>query len=162
MQQWWRRIRAAIGMGLTWGAAWSGAGMLLARVPGLSSDLPFALLLAPLGFLSGIVFSGILVVMERRRRLDRMSLSRFAGWGAASGLLLSGVFVVGAALRGGGLWGEFLVFGPSLAVASAACAAGSLAVARRAERRELAGGSGPPMEAGLTGDDKRDLLRRGE
>ena len=82
MQQWWRRIRAAIGMGLTWGAAWFGAGTLLARVPGLSSDLPFALLFAPLGFLSGIVFSGILLVMEGRRGLDRMSLSRFAGWGA--------------------------------------------------------------------------------
>jgi hypothetical protein len=69
-----------------------------------------------------------------RRGLDRMSLSRFAGWGAASGLLLTGIFVVGAALRGASLWGEFLVFGPALAMAGAVCAAGSLALARRAER----------------------------
>ncbi len=64
MTKWWRRIRAAIGMGLTWGAAWFGAGALLARVPGFYSDLPFALLFAPLGFVTGIIFSGILVVIE--------------------------------------------------------------------------------------------------
>ena len=100
MKKWGRRIRAAIGMGLIWGAAWFAAGILLARVPGFYSDLPFALLFAPLGFVTGIIFSGILVAIEGRRRFDRMSLSRFAGWGAVSGLLLSGIFVVAAALRG--------------------------------------------------------------
>jgi len=153
MKKWGRRIRAAIGMGLIWGAAGFGAGTLLARVPGFSSDLPFALLFAPLGFVTGIIFSAILVVIEGRRRFDRMSLSRFAGWGAASGLLLSGIFVVGAALRGGNVWGEFLVFGPALAVASAVCAAGSLALARRAERRELPSPSGDPAEAELIEDE---------
>jgi len=147
MKEWGRRIRAAIGMGLTWGAAWFGAGILLARVPGFYSDLPFALLFAPLGFVTGIIFSGILVAVERRRRIDRVSLARFAGWGVVSGLLLSGIFVAAAALRGGSAWGEFLVFGPSLATASAVCAAGSLAMARRAERRELPGPSGDPAEA---------------
>jgi hypothetical protein len=158
MKKWGRRIRAAIGMGLTWGAAGFGAGALLARVPGFYSDLPFALLFAPLGFFAGIIFSGILVVIEGRRGLDRISLSRFAGWGAASGLLLTGIFVVGAALRGANLWGEFLVFGPPLAIAGAVCAAGSLALARRAERRELPGPSGDPAEAELTEDEKRELL----
>jgi len=156
MKSWVRRIRAAIGMGLTWGAAWFGAGTLLARVPGFYSDLPLALLFAPLGFFTGVIFSGILVVIEGRRGFDRMSLARFAGWGAASGLLLSGIFVVGAALRGEPVWREFLVFGPPLAVASAVCAAGSLAVARRAERRELPG-PGDPAEAELTEDEKRKL-----
>ena len=162
MKKWGRRIRGAIGMGLTWGAAWFGAGILLARVPGFYSDLPFALLFGPLGFVTGIIFSGVLVVIERRRTFDRVSLSRFAGWGAVSGLLLSGIFVVGAALRGGAWWGEFLVFGPPLAMAGAVCAAASLAVARRAERRELPGPSGEPAEAELTEDDKRDLLGRGD
>src|SRR6185436_14124639 len=147
MKNWARRIRAAIAMGLTWAAAWFGAGILLARVPGFFSDLPFALIFAPLGFLTGIIFSGILMSLGRRRRFDRMSLPRFAAWGAASGLLLSGVFVVGAALRGGAVWGEFLLFGPPLAIASAVCAAGSLALARRAERGELPGPSGVPDKA---------------
>jgi hypothetical protein len=162
MKTWGRRIRAAIGIGLTWGSAWFGAGILLARVPGFYSDLPFALLFAPLGVVTGIIFSGILVVIEGRRRFGRMSLWRFAGWGAVSGLLLSGIFVVGAALRGGALWGEFLVFGPPLTIASAVCAAGSLALARRAERRELPGPSGDPAEAELTEDEKRELLGRGD
>ena len=162
MKTWGRRIRAAIGMGLVWGAAWFGAGTLLARVPGFYSDLPFALLFAPLGFLTGIIFSGILVVIERRRRVDRVSLSRFAGWGVVSGLLLSGTFGVAAALRGESLWGEFLVFGPPLAMASAACAAGSLAIARRAERRELRGPSADPAEAESTEDNNGELLGRGD
>ena len=61
MKRWGRGIRGAIGMGLAWGAASFGAGVLLARVPGFDSDLPFALLFAPLGFVSGIIFSGVLV-----------------------------------------------------------------------------------------------------
>jgi len=162
MKEWGRRIRAAIGMGLTWGAAWFGAGTLLARVPGFDSDLPFALLFAPLGFVSGIIFSGILVGIERRRSFGRVSLLRFAGWGVASGLLLSGIFGVAAALRGESLWGEFLVFGPPLAMASAVCAAGSLALARRAERRELRDPSLDPAEAELTEDEERELLGRGD
>ena len=162
MKKWGRRIRAAIGMGLTWGAAWFGAGILLARLPGFYSDLPFALLFAPLGFVTGIIFSGILVGIEGRRGFERTSLSRFAGWGAASGLLLSGIFVAAAALRGESSWGEFLVFGPPLAMASAVCAAGSLAVARRAERRELRSPSGDPAEAELTKDKAGELLVRGE
>ncbi len=151
MKTWGRRIRAAIGMGLTWGAAWFGAGILLARVPGFYSDLPFALLFAPLGFVTGIIFSGVLVGIEGRRGFARTSLSRFAWWGAASGLLLSGIFVGGAALQGGTLLGEFLVFGPTLAIAGAVCAAGSLALARRAERRELPRPSGDSAEAELLG-----------
>jgi hypothetical protein len=149
-------------MGLAWGAAGFGAGTLLARLSSVDVDLPFALLFAPLGFFAGIIFSGILVVIEGRRGFDRMSLSRFAGWGAVSGLLLSGIFVVGAALRGDAVWGEFLLFGPALAMASAVCAAGSLAIARRAERRALPGPSGDPAEAEIVEDEKRELLGRGD
>jgi len=162
MKKWGRRIRGAVGMALAWGAAGFGAGILLARVPGFDSDLPFALLFAPLGFFAGIIFSAILVAIGGRRRFDRMSLSGFAGWGAVSGLLLSGVFAVGAALRGESLWGEFLVFGPALAMASAVSAAGSIALARRAERRELPGPSRVPAEAEFIEYEKRELLRRGD
>ena len=148
MKKWGRRIRMAIGMGFLWGAAWFCAGIVVARVPGFFSDLPFAILFAPFGFVTGVVFSAILMVIEDRRGFDRMSLWRFAGWGAVSGLLLSGIF---RALRGD--WGELLVFGPSLAMASAVAAAGSLAMARRPERREL----DSPGE-----DAKPELLGRGD
>jgi hypothetical protein len=137
MKSWKQRIRAAIGMALTWGALWSGAGVLLARVPGFYSDLPFALLFAPLGFATGLIFSGVLAALERHRRFARLPLWWFSACGAASGLLLTGAFVINAALRGESAWREFLVFGPALATASAACAAGSLAFARRTERKRL-------------------------
>jgi hypothetical protein len=162
MMSWGRRIRAALRMGLTWGAVWFGAGILLARVPGFYSDLPFALLFAPLGFATGIIFSGVLVAIEARRRFDRTSLLRFAGWGAVSGLLLSAIFVGGAALRGAGLWGEFLVFGPALTVASTVCAAASLALARRAERRALHNPSADAAEAELREGERRELPGRGD
>ena len=149
-------------MGLTWAAAWFGAGILLARVSSFNPDLPFALLFAPLGFAVGIIFSGILVVIEGRRGFDRMSLSRFAGWGAVSGLLLSGIFGVAAALRGETLWGEVMVWGPVLPMASAVCAAGSLALARRAERLQLPDPNGDRGEAELTEDEKGLLLGRGD
>jgi hypothetical protein len=160
MNKWGRRIRGAIKMGLTWAVAGSAAGFLLARVSPFNPDLPFALLFAPLGFFSGIIFSGILVVMEGRRGFDRMSIPRFAGWGAVGGLLLSGIFVVGAGLRGASMWGDFLLFGPALALTSAGLAAGSLALARRGETRELRGPSGDPSTAELTGDEKQELLGR--
>ncbi len=100
--------------------------------------------------------------IEGRRGFDRMSLSRFGGLGAASGLLLSGIFVVGAALRGGDVWGDLLLFGPPLAIASAVCAAGSLAVARRALGRASPGEIEDPAGAELTEDEKRELLGRGD
>ena len=133
-----RRTLRAIGTGFAWGAVWFGAGLLLARVPGFHSDLPFALLFAPLGFATGVIFSGVLAGVEGRRGFDRTSLPFSAAVGAASGLLLSGVIVAGAALRGSPpVSDEFLTFGPPLAAAGAVCAAGAQVVARRAGRREL-------------------------
>ena len=133
MGKWLRRIRGAIGMGFAWAAAWSAVGFVPRWVFGLDTDLPFPLLFAGLGFIAGVTFSGLLVLTEGRRRLDQMSLPRFAGWGAVGGVLLSALFVRGASLG----TGEVLAITMTFAVACAASAAGSLAVARRAERREL-------------------------
>jgi hypothetical protein len=161
MGKWWRRIRSAIGMGLVWAVAGFGAGVLLARVYDGDGGVPFAILFAPLGFLTGIVFSGILVATEGRRSFDRMSLPRFAGWGALSGLLLSGIFAAGAALLGDP-WRDFLVIGPALAAASAVCAVGTLAVARRAERQALRPASRDPAGAELGEVEEPERLGRGD
>lgn len=162
MKKWGRRIRGAIGMGLTWAAAGGIAGFLMARLSPFNPDLPFGLLFAGLGFITGVIFSVILVVVSGNRGFDRMSLPRFAGWGAASGLLLSGTFAVGAMLRGQSFWGDFLLFGPALIIAGAASATGSLALARWAERRQLPEASGNVADAELTEDEKRLLLRRSD
>ena len=146
MKKWLRRIRGAIGMGLIWAFAWFGAGMILLLIVGFgAADVPFPLFFGLLGFLAGVTFSGVLVIVEGRRRFDQMSLPRFAGWGAVAGLLLSGIFALAA-----GLGGEFLVLGPVFALSGAGSAAGSLALARMAEDRELLDASADVGEAGLT------------
>jgi hypothetical protein len=133
MRKWLRHIRGAIGMGVTWAAALFVVGFVPRWVFGFNADVPFPLVFGVLGFIAGVIFSGLLVLTEGRRRFDEVSLPRFAAWGATGGLLLSALFVRGAALG----WGEVLTISTTFAVASAACAVGSLAVARRAVRREL-------------------------
>ena len=147
MNRWLRRIRGAIGMGLTWAAAWFGGGMILllglVLVTGSTgADVPYPLGFGLFGFVAGVTFSGVLGIVERRRRFDQMSLRRFAGWGAVGGVLLSAIFVLTVSLAEGSafLW-NLVVLGPVFAVAGAGSAAGSLALARRAEDRELPTGS---------------------
>ena len=161
MKKWLKRIRGAIGMGLAWAIAWFGAGIILLLVVGFgAADVPFPIGFGVLGFFAGAAFSGVLATIEGRRRFDQMSLPRFAGWGAVGGLLLSGIFVLGAVL-GGDATLDVLVLGPVFALSGAGCAAGSLALARMAEDRELLDASADVGEAGLTEDEARELLGGG-
>jgi len=133
MRNWLNRVRGAIGIGVTWGAAWSLAGLVPRWLLGFNPDAPFPIIFGVLGFVAGVTFSGLLVLTERRRRFDEMSMPRFAGWGALGGLLLSAVFAKAASLQ----WGDIAAVAPAFALASGICASGSLAVARRVTRREL-------------------------
>ena len=153
MQTFVRRIRGGIGMGLTWGAAWGAAGMIPRWVLGFNADAPFPLVFGVLGFLAGVTFSGLLTLTAGRQRFDQMSIPRFAGWGAIGGLLLSALFAKAASL---GL-DAVLVISPTFAAACAACASGSLAVARRAERRELPGVRREIAESELIDGESRKL-----
>jgi len=146
VKKWLSRIRAAIGIGLTWAIAWFGAGMVLLLVVGVgAADVPFPLFFGLLGFLAGAMFSGLLGIFARRRRFDQLSLPRFAGWGALGGLLLSGVVNLAA-----GPGGEILVLAPVFALSGAISAAGTLALARRAERRDFLGADAAPSESRLS------------
>ena len=143
MRKWLHRVRGAIGLGLTWAAAWFGVGVVflsgllvfgLSPVGiGLAAVVINSLLLAVFGFVGGAAFATVLGITEGRRRFDEMSLPRFAVWGAVGGLLTS--VLVG----GGGGWFilETLVFVSVVTLMGAGSAAGSLALARRAEDREL-------------------------
>lgn len=133
MRKWLQRVRGAIGMGFTWGVVWSAVGIVPRWVFGFNPDAPFPIIFGVLGFMAGITFSGLLALTDGRRRFDQLSLRRFAGWGAVGGLVLSGVFAKVASLG----WADVLVIAPTFAAACAICASGSLAVARRAVRREL-------------------------
>lgn len=134
-----RRVRAAIGVGLTWGLAWFGAGLVLLLILGTgAADVPFPLGFGMLGFLAGATFSALLGFAERGRRLENMSLKRFAAWGGAAGLLLAGGFALVAALVGDMTPLDNLdVLVPVFGLAGAASAFGSLAIARRGRERNL-------------------------
>ncbi|MFQ5680217.1 MAG: hypothetical protein ACE5HP_12270 [Gemmatimonadota bacterium] len=150
MKRWLRRLRGAVGMGLTWAMAWFGAGMIL-LVVGVRADVPFPIGFGALGFLAGVTFSGVLGIVEGRRGFDQMSLPRFATWGGVGGLLLSVLFVLGVALAGDTTLPGHLVFlGPLFAVAGAGSAAGSLALARKAEEREWLDAGDDVAGLGLT------------
>ena len=156
MSKWMRRIRGGIGIGLLWGTAWFGAGMVLLLIVGLdAADVPFPLFFGLLGFIAGLAFSGILGAVERRRSFDQMSIPRFAALGGVGGFLLSLVLTL---IVGGG---ALPLLGPIFAGAGAACAAGTLALARKADdRRSLE--SGIDVDAvGLTPEEKRELLGDG-
>ena len=146
MRKWLRRVRGALGMGFTWAVAWAVAGSVPRWLFGFNADAPFPLVFGVLGFFGGVIFSGLLMLTEGRRRLDQLSLPRVAGWGAIGGVLLSALFVRGASLG----WGAVLAISTTFAVAAAVSAAGSLALARRPVRRELPDSRGDTAEAKLT------------
>ena len=154
MQKWLRRIRGAIGMGLTWAAAWAAVGSVPRWVFGFNTDVPFPLVFGVLGFGAGVIFSGLLMLTEGRRGFDELRLSRFAAWGAVGGFLLSAIFIRAASLGGA----DALAIAPTFAVAGAICASGSLALARRAGMRELSDNRRDTAEAELADREKRRLL----
>jgi len=159
-----RRIRGAIGTGLTWAAAWFGAGMimllgLLLVTGSTGADVPYPLGFGAFGFVAGVTFSGVLSLVEGRRRFDQMSLPRFAAWGAVGGFLLSVIFVLAVALTQDAVFLRNLVFlGPIFGVAGAGSAAGSLALARRVEHRELLETSEDLADVGLSDGEAREQM----
>ena len=154
MRNWLRRVRGAFGMGITWGATWSIAGLVPRWL--FDTDAPLPLVFGTFGFLAGVTFFGLLALTAGRRTFDQMSLPRFAGRGAVGGLLLAGGFATVASLG----WGAVLTVAPTFAVACAVSASGSLALARRAARRELP--DGREVAAGAVPTDREERRLHGE
>ena len=154
MGKWLRRIRGAVGMGLTWAIAWSAVGMMPRWLFGFNADVPFPLVFGVLGFIAGVIFSGLLMLTEGRRGFDQLTIPRFAAWGAVGGVLLSAIFTRIASLGAG----DVLVIAPTFAVACALSASGSLALARRAAMRELPDNRGDTARARLAEHEKQRLL----
>ena len=160
MKKWLKRLRGLVGIGLTWAAAWGGVGAILGLLGFLSGAFTAlnifgsVILFVILGFPAGVTFSLVLGIAERRRTFDEMSLPRFAGWGALGGLLLSVLFFLG----GGGVSLDSLGTYSVITLLGAGSAAGSLALARRADDRELLDAGADVADIGLTEKEKRELL----
>jgi hypothetical protein len=130
-----KRARAALGLGLLWAVG----GVAIAAVLELLDNImpaahPLTRLvdmwpqtLAILGFLAGTAFGVVLGIVGARRRFDQLSLPWLTACGAASGLVL------------GTLLGAPLPVIGVITAASAIGGAGSLALARTAERRQALG-----------------------
>lgn len=153
MKKWLRRIRGAVGMGLTWAIGWAVAGVLIGvasiLLPFLAWHLFFDVFDAPLpafaipGFFGGVCFSIVLGIAGRRRRFRELSLPRFAAWGAVGGLLLTlfpfALVAVGLGSTEGSrfsAWQVISVISGPFILLSAVSAAVTLMVARKAEQRE--------------------------
>ena len=121
---------------------------------------------AAMGFVGGVALAAVLGMTEGRRRFDQMSLSRFAGWGALGGLLLSafkntiGYFLVDV-LGSIGVPSFTVTTAISAGIVTllgAGSAAGSLALARRVDDRELLEAGADVADIGLSKEEKRELL----
>jgi hypothetical protein len=154
MTGWLRRLRGTLGVGLTWAVTWAFAGIMIGVASRLLPWLPwerfFEVFDAPLpalaipGFFGGVFFASVLGMAARRRRLDQLSLPQFAVWGALAGVLLSlfpvALVAIGLASAEGArleVWESLAVVSGPFVLLSAGSAAGSLMLARRAERQDL-------------------------
>lgn len=145
MRQALRRIRGALLMGLAWAVVWAPIGILIGMIvdPTGAMDEPWIAVGAYPGFLGGVLFSIVLAIAARRRSFEQLSTGRFAAWGALAGALLGVIpFLVGEASSGARPWLLGAIFISSTTLLCALSAAGSLALARRAERQALGGGDG--------------------
>jgi hypothetical protein len=135
-----RKLRGLLGVGLTWGAIWATIGALIGLIAGVvvpedidSGETPsrVALVLGTAGVISGLAFGLALTALERGRSLPNVSLPRVALWGAVGAVAIPLLTPVADSM---------IVFTCPL---GALLAAGSVAIARRAELRRL---DGPPSE----------------
>ncbi len=92
-----RNLRGLLGIGLTWGIVWAAVmiavGMIIEVVDPDSIDpgeepIVLGAMVGLVGFISGLVFGGLLSIAERQKTISDLSLSRVAMWG----ILVSAAF----------------------------------------------------------------------
>ena len=121
------RLRGIVGTAVAWGAAWA--------VPGLLAGVPQWILV---GALAGAGFATALTMAERRRRLEQLTLGRVAAWGALGAVVSAAVATPVLLLATGGAL-QLLPFLAAVGGLGAGSAAGTVAVAQRADVRERLG-----------------------
>ena len=91
MSQWLTGIRGIVLVVLIWTVGWGlgfgGLAELLVDPSGEILDIWPAEMAIP-GFIGGLVFAGLLRLLEGQRRFDEVSLARFTIWGVVTGLVL--------------------------------------------------------------------------
>ena len=141
MTEWLRRIGRATGLGLAWAIVWAPIAVLIGTTivdPDNSMDEMWPVIGAYPGFLCALIFSALLGIAERGRRLHELSLARAGAWGALAGIVV-GVFpfTVGTPTSSVPLWQLGLAIISSIVLMSILSAVGSALVARMAKKRQL-------------------------
>lgn len=136
-----RKLRGVIGTGLTWAVGWAAVSVGLSLLGGV----PFRFLgqvafsgLAQ-GFIGGSAFAVILSIAERRHTLKELSLGRVALWGGIGGMFLlfpATLYLLPTRIPSVSLLMPLFIDG----LLGAGFAAGSVALARRADTDLLQGG----------------------
>lgn len=167
MRSWLKRIRGAVGVGVTWATGWGlfgGLYWLVLTGSELGVDLALSLgsQYAALGFVGGVTFSAVLRLTEGRRRFDELRIPRFAAWGGFGGLLIgaayTGVLTALGMTQGPGMAAALAQFVGITTVLGASCAGGSLAIARVSDDMELLESGEESAEVGLSSEERRTLL----
>lgn len=161
MTRWLRRVRGALLMGLIWAVIWMPVGLLIGAVadPDGSMDEPWILVGTYPGFLAGVLFSALLGVAARRRKLRELSVAKVARWGAFAGLAIGSVpFMMGSPSERVSWWLPFAVV-TSITFLSSFSAAGSLVLAKRADQRQLSEGGADVDEIAVTEHQAERLPR---
>ena len=161
MTKWLKRVRAALVMGVTWAIVWAPVAVLLGTTiidPDNSMDEMWFMVGALPGFLCGVLFSAVLGVAARRRRLDELSKVRVGGWGAVAGVMTGIIpFILGDG-SGNPVWLLPTVLVGSFAFLGSLSAAGTLAIAQGAQKREQLASGANLDDVGLTESEVRELL----
>ena len=170
MTNWRRRVRGAIGMGLTWAVGWAIGGVLIGVtsliLPFLPWDFFFEVFDAPLpalaipGFFGGVIFSAVLGIAARRRRFDELSLPRFAAWGAIGGLLLSlvpaAMSAVGLATGDRLLEATAVISGPFVFLGAVSASVSLMLARKAADPKSLE--AGEDLDNAALAEDRGQLL----
>ena len=136
-----RRARGLAGVAATWGVAWGAIFAAVGLVIGVfdpdsidpgEGPLLVARIGATYGFVTGTSFGALLGLAERHRSILNLPLWRVAAWGA----LAASVYILLTPVPNG-----MLLF---VCPIGAALAAGSVALAKRAERAALPSAVNPP------------------
>lgn len=155
MNKWLKRIRGAVGIGLTWAAAWAPVGAITGWVTGMLLGFPlavvtanYAVMFGVLGFIGGTIFSSVLSFAEGGRSFDQLSLPRFVAWGALGGLALGGLAVSAELLGAGPTLLGAVITGASTLL-GAGSAAGTLVIAKAAHSQPMLQGRDEMMHSRL-------------
>lgn len=148
-----QRVRGVLGTALTWSVVWLPVGVVMALIalnaggnviclycPPFWDWFPlFVLSWTMWGAVSGGVFAIVLMIAERRRCMAELSFTRTALWGAVGSLSLPAALMVRDAIHSGVLIEGRLVLLPVVLIAGlgAACAAGTLRIARQPSVQQL-------------------------